>query len=108
MDIDQLLNKKCVPCETGEGKLEIEKVKEYLKAIPDWLLIGDTIVKEFKFKDFVRAMKFVNSVADLAEAEGHHPDIAVSWNKVKLTLYTHAASGLTENDFILAVKINAF
>ena len=98
--------KHCVPCETGEGKLDIDKIKEYLKAVPDWLLIGDTIVKEYNFKNFKEALSFINKVGDIAEAEGHHPNIFNSYSKVKLTLMTHAANGLTENDFILAAKIN--
>lgn len=106
--MEDLTKKKCVPCETGEGKLDTAKVKEYLKAVHDWFLIGDTIVREYKFRDFKESMSFVNRVADLAEEEGHHPDIFVSYNKVKLTLMTHAAGGLTENDFILAAKINTF
>ena len=104
--MNDLSKKHCVPCETGEGKLEIDKIKEYLKAVPEWMLIGDTIVREFTFKDFSKALKFINKVGELAEKEGHHPDIYNSWNKVKLTLSTHAANGLTENDFILAAKIN--
>ena len=104
--MNDLSKKHCVPCETGEGKLEIDKIKEYLKAVPEWMLIGDTIQREFSFKDFAKALKFINKVGGLAETEGHHPDIFNSWNKVKLTLSTHAASGLTENDFILAAKIN--
>ncbi|EKD90996.1 MAG: hypothetical protein ACD_30C00052G0014 [uncultured bacterium] len=106
--MEDLTKKKCVPCDTGEGKLEQNKVKEYLKAVHEWFLIGDTIVREYKFKDFKEAMSFINRVADLAEEEGHHPDIFVSYNKVKLTLMTHAAGGLTENDFIMAAKINNF
>ncbi len=99
--------KKCIPCETGEGKLTIEKIKEYMIVVPDWLLSGESIIKEFTFKDFIAAMKFVNKVASLAEDEGHHPDFFISWNKVKLTLTTHAAKGLTENDFIMAAKIGS-
>ena len=64
------------------------------------------IGREFEFKDFKEAMTFVNNVADLAETEGHHPDITIHWNKVKLDLWTHSVDGLTENDFIVASKIN--
>ena len=64
------------------------------------------IGREFEFKDFKEAMIFVNNVADLAETEGHHPDITIHWNKVKLDLWTHSVDGLTENDFIVASKIN--
>lgn len=101
-----LASKKCIPCETGEGALPIEKIKEYLKVVPDWLLVSDTIKKEFKFKNFKEAIEFVNKVANIAENEGHHPDIYIFYNKVNISLTTHAAKGLTENDFILAAKIN--
>ena len=105
--MDDLTKKKCIPCETGEGKLEQSQVMEYLKAVHGWFLIGDTIVREYKFKDFKEAMAFINKAADLAEKEGHHPDIYVSYNKVKITLTTHSAGGLTENDFILAAKMHS-
>lgn len=73
-----------------------------------WMLAEDTksISREFEFKDFKEAMAFINKVADLAESEGHHPDIHCWWNKVKLELSTHAVGGLSNNDFILASKIN--
>jgi 4a-hydroxytetrahydrobiopterin dehydratase len=98
--------KKCIPCETGEGKLPIEKIKEFMPAVEDWLLAGDNLVKEFKFNNFKESIKFINQVADLAESEGHHPDIFCFYDKVRLQLTTHAAHGLTENDFILAAKVN--
>jgi len=103
-----LLAKKCVPCEGGTAPLSAEAAKKLLAEVSGWVLLGDAIGKEFEFKDFKEAMGFVNKVADIAEAEGHHPDIAVrSYNKVRLELSTHAIGGLSENDFILAAKINA-
>lgn len=105
--MNDLIKKHCVPCESGEGKLEINKIKEYLPLVHDWMLIGDTIKRDFKFKDFKEAINFTNKVAEIAEEEGHHPDIYIFYNKVSLSLSTHAAKGLTENDFILAAKINA-
>ena len=83
-------------------------VKHLHKEVPDWVVAPDnkSISKRFSFIDFKRAMAFVNEVADLAEFEGHHPDIDIRWNKVLLTLSTHAIKGLSENDFILASKIN--
>ena len=79
-----------------------------LAAVPLWSLQeGDArLVRRFEFKDFVQAMEFVNRVAGIAEAEGHHPDIAIHWNKVDLVLWTHAIGGLHENDFIVAAKID--
>lgn len=101
-----LTTKHCIPCENGEGKLNINQIKEYLPLVESWFLVGDTIKRDFKFKNFKEAMDFVNKVAGIAEEEGHHPDIYIFYNKVNLTLYTHAVKGLSENDFILAAKIN--
>lgn len=104
-----LLNKKCVPCEGGIVPLDKSGVDKYINEIDnDWNVLEDNkkIKKDFKFKDFVEAMKFVNQVADLAEEEGHHPDIFISYNKVEICLWTHAIGGLHENDFILAAKID--
>ncbi len=104
MDLTQ---KHCVPCEGGMPPLEPDRVPNYLKYAPGWISPdGKKITKEFEFKDFKAAMAFVNNVAGLAEAEGHHPDIYIFYNKVRLELSTHAIGGLSENDFILAAKIN--
>lgn len=105
-----LLSKKCVPCEGGMPPLEKEKIDELRKEIPQWILSDDDkkISRNFTFKNFKEAMAFVNKVADRAESEGHHPDILIySWNKVKIELWTHAIGGLSENDFIMAAKIDA-
>jgi 4a-hydroxytetrahydrobiopterin dehydratase len=73
----------------------------------DWKVVeGNHLERTFRFSDFLSALQFVNEVGDLAEREGHHPDIFLSWGKVKITLYTHAIGGLSENDFILAAKID--
>jgi len=104
-----LANAKCVPCEgTGEKALSPEEVDRLLPDVPTWKLAKDrrSIARTFKFDDFVAAMKFVNRVADLAEAEGHHPDFHVHWNKVELVLWTHALGGLHRNDFVVAAKID--
>lgn len=84
----------------------MEDIKEFLPQVKSWLLIGDEIKKEYKFKNFKDSMEFINKVAEIAENEDHHPDIFISYNKVLLTLTTHIAKGLTKNDFILAAKIN--
>lgn len=102
-----LLQKKCHACEAGVKPFNEEQAKNYLADFENWLLIdGVKIKKEFKFKDFKSAVKFVNKIADIAESEGHHPAIFISYNKVKITLSTHAIKGLSENDFILAAKID--
>ena len=82
-----------------------KEAQDMLKKVKGWELNENEIRKAYKFKDFSESMKFVNMVANVAEEEGHHPDILISWNKVTLTLTTHAISGLSENDFILAAKI---
>lgn len=86
-----------------------DKAQLYLDQVPNWQLVGDKIMKikrEFRFRNFKESMTFVNRVAILAEEEGHHPDIYIFYNKVRLELFTHAAGGLSENDFIMAAKIN--
>lgn len=102
-----LADKKCVPCEGGTQPLGRKEAGQLLGQVgKKWSLLDGRIRAGFKFADFKEAMSFVNRVADLAEGEGHHPDIEIRYNNVKLVLWTHAAGGLTENDFILAAKIN--
>lgn len=104
----RLTEKTCVPCEGGVPPLTVEQTKPYLAEVSGWTVVenGKKIQRELRFKDFLEAMAFVNRVAELAEAEGHHPDIAISYAEVTLRLWTHVAGGLTENDFILAAKID--
>ena len=104
-----LLEQKCVPCEGGVDpmtKMEAEAMINF--HVKDWMLAEDakSISKNFKFKDFKEALAFVNKVGDIAESEGHHPDIELGWGKVNITLSTHAIEGLSQNDFIVAAKIN--
>ncbi len=103
-----LIKKKCIPCEDKSIKSFTKKeALVYMKQVPKWELIkGKQISRTWLFKDFIQALKFVNSVGKLAEKEGHHPDILISYNKVVLDLWTHSIGGLSENDFILAAKIN--
>ena len=103
-----LTKKKCVPCEGGFPPLPEEKVKELMKEVPQWQREDKGIARVFKFKDFRQAQNFLNKVADLAESEGHHPDIHLTgYRKLRIDLSTHKIGGLSENDFILAAKINA-
>jgi 4a-hydroxytetrahydrobiopterin dehydratase len=88
------------------AKLDSSEVNNQLKTLTGWQLQGEEIVSLFTFKDFVEAMKFVNKVANAAEAAGHHPDIHITWNKVRLNLTTHDAGGLTQKDFDLAKQID--
>lgn len=86
-----------------------EDARKALADVPGWELYGSSIRRQWMFKDFKQAIAFINAVANLAEVEGHHPDIHLTgWNKVELVLSTHAISGLSENDFIVATKINNF
>ena len=109
-DRKQLAALKCVPCRGGVPPLADTRIKEMITAVPGWTRINDggidKIQKEFKFKDFKAAMSFVNKVAEIAEEQWHHPNIMIDWNKVTLTLWTHAIKGLFDNDFILAAKID--
>jgi 4a-hydroxytetrahydrobiopterin dehydratase len=101
-----LRNKRCVPCEGGTPPLPPAEARSLLQQVSGWEIRENRIEKTFKFANFVSAMSFLNSVAELAETEGHHPDFCVHYNRVEMALWTHAAGGLTENDFILAAKID--
>lgn len=108
--MEKLKNKKCEPCEGGVEPLKREEFSVYLDQVSNWSFIDDDskMEREIEFKDFISAVSFINKVADVAEEEGHHPNIYLhSWNKVKLTLYTHAIGGLSINDFVCAVKFDA-
>ena len=109
-----LTHKHCVPCEGGMPPLTPDEEDSLFKEVPSWILLrdaGQTMIhklrKQFKFKTFKQAIAFVNKVAEIAEEEQHHPDISIFYNKVQIDLYTHAVGGLSENDFILAAKIDA-
>jgi 4a-hydroxytetrahydrobiopterin dehydratase len=106
-----LSEKHCVPCEGGTPPLDDGAVTKLLGQVRGWERRdesnGARITKRYKFRDFVAAMAFIDKMAVLAEAEGHHPDFCVHYNQVDATLWTHAVGGLSENDFILASKIDA-
>jgi len=101
-----LTRKKCVPCEGGVPRVEGAALDVLLGSVTGWQLAGDRIRKHLRFADFRAAMAFVSAMADLAESEGHHPDFSVHYSTVDVEIWTHAAGGLTENDFILAAKID--
>ena len=106
--MSELANKKCVPCEGGTLPVSEKYAREHLKKVGGpWELAGGQIMAVYTFKDFSESMSFVNKVAHIAEEQGHHPDISISYNHVELLLTTHAIGGLSENDFIVAAKINA-
>jgi 4a-hydroxytetrahydrobiopterin dehydratase len=103
-------NKKCIPCEEGTKPLAPEEYEAYLhEELAGWSIADEKFLeKEYKFEDFKAALAFINKVGALSEQEGHHPDILLhGWNHVRLILSTHAIGGLSENDFILASKVDS-
>jgi len=101
-----LSKKKCAPCEGGVRPFTEKEARLYLKDIEGWKIQGRKLVKRLVFKDFTPLMKFLNKLAKLAEKEGHHPDFCAHYNKLDIEIWTHAIGGLSENDFILAAKID--
>ncbi len=110
MESKYLLSKKCVPCEGGELPLKSEEIDKLLPMVPDWTVRTvdghPSLTRTFMFKDFAGSIDFVNRVKTVAEGEGHHPDLHVHWNAVRVENWTHATGGLHLNDFILAAKID--
>jgi 4a-hydroxytetrahydrobiopterin dehydratase len=103
-----LSTKKCVPCEGGIPALNEEEIKQYKKQISDtWVVVeNNKLTKEFFFVSYRHTIDFVNKVASIAEAEGHHPVLHIYFGRAVVELWTHSISGLSENDFILAAKID--
>jgi 4a-hydroxytetrahydrobiopterin dehydratase len=110
MTTDELVRKHCAPCEGGVPKLTPEQLRDRLiNAVPEWRLSEDEkkIEREWRVKDFATGLDFFQRIGALAEAEGHHPDLHLTeYRKVLIQIWTHAVGGLTENDFILAAKID--
>ncbi|XP_042057854.1 pterin-4-alpha-carbinolamine dehydratase 2, mitochondrial-like isoform X1 [Salvia splendens] len=110
--MDDLASKKCVPCSSKDLRPMTEETANILiKRVPGWNLVKENdswkLHQSWKVKTFAKGMEFLRLVADVAEGEGHHPDLhLVGWNNIKIDIWTHAVGGLTENDFILAAKIN--
>lgn len=102
-----LTQKNCIPCNGGTPQLTAAQREESLKEISGWNVEDEKkLVKTFSFDDFNGAMKLANKCWEVAESEGHHPDLFVAWGKLKVEIWTHAVGGLTESDFILAAKID--
>jgi len=109
--MSELLKKKCVPCEGGVTAFDLSEIHKYQKKVDDWDIVQDEkkvyfLEKKFTFKNFLESQDFVNRVGKISEEEGHHPDISFGWGYAKVTITTHAIEGLSENDFILAAKID--
>ncbi len=105
--MSELARKECVPCQGGTPPLAGEPLAELRNQLGgNWNVIEEHhLEKEFKFKNFRDALNFTNKVGEIAEEQGHHPDIYLAWGKVRVTIWTHKVEGLTESDFILAAKI---
>ena len=109
--MDNLLDKKCVPCEGGLTPFDISENNKYKKKIDGWNVVKNEkniyfLEKKFIFKNFINSQSFINEVGKISEDEGHHPDITFGWGYAKIIITTHAIEGLSENDFILAAKID--
>ena len=101
-----LADKTCVPCRGGTPALKGSALSDFRQQVPEWQVVDEHhLIRAYKFPDFRSALAFVNKVGELAEQQGHHPDILLAWGKVEITIWTHAVNGLTESDFILAAKI---
>lgn len=105
---DSLFEGHCEPCESGKGKLEKSRIEEGVEALDGWELVreGDAIARKFSFDNFYKTMGFVNAVAWIANTEDHHPDLEVGYGSCRVVFTTHAADGLTKNDFICAGRVN--
>ena len=102
-----LAQQKCVPCEGGTPPLTAAEVEPFLAQVEGWEVVdGKKLARGFRFKNFVEAVDFVNAITPVAEAEGHHPDLTVGWGRVGVELTTHAIGGLSQNDFIMAAKVD--
>jgi 4a-hydroxytetrahydrobiopterin dehydratase len=105
--MSELAAKTCVPCRGGVPPLEGEELSRLQKQVEGWDVVkGHHLHKAYTFPDFKNALAFVNRVGEVAEEQGHHPDIYLTWGKVEITIWTHKIDGLTESDFILAAKLD--
>ena len=103
-----LASRQCVPCRGGVPPLQQDEIEGFLRQLEGWTAVDQHhLKKNYRFKDFREAQQFVNKVGDLAEEQGHHPDICFGWGSAEIRIWTHKIDGLTESDFILAAKIDA-
>ena len=105
--MNELAAKQCVPCRGGVPPLTMDEITPLLNQLSGWEVVETHhLLKNYEFPDFVSALAFVNRLGEVAEREGHHPDIHLTWGKVGVQIYTHKIDGLTESDFVLAAKID--
>ena len=103
----ELAERQCVPCRGGVPPLKGDEITKLSGQLTGWEVVKEHhLRREYKFKDFREALLFVNRVGELAEAQGHHPDICFAWGKAEVMIWTHKIDGLTESDFVLAAKID--
>jgi 4a-hydroxytetrahydrobiopterin dehydratase len=105
--MSDLASKTCVPCKGGVEPFGPGAIAALLPQVPGWKVIDNHhLIRTYTFPDFQKALDFVNRVGAVAEEQGHHPDILLSWGKAEITLWTHKINGLSESDFIMAAKID--
>ena len=109
--MSELIDKKCEPCEGGVLPLDLSEIHKFQKKVDGWDVKSNEkkiyfLEKNFKFKNFLESQNFINKVSEISENENHHPDISFGWGYAKIIIMTHAVEGLSENDFILAAKID--
>ena len=109
--MNNLLNKKCIPCERGVLPFNLSEIHKYQKKVDGWNVKKNKkkiyfLEKQFIFKNFIDSQDFINKVSEISENENHHPDISFGWGYAKISITTHAIEGLSKNDFILAAKID--
>jgi len=105
--MSELAERQCVPCRGGMPPMKGDEITEMSSQLPDWQVVNEHhLQRNYRFKDFRESLDFVNRVGELAEEQGHHPDICFGWGKADITIWTHKIDGLTESDFVLAAKID--
>jgi 4a-hydroxytetrahydrobiopterin dehydratase len=105
--MSDLADKTCVPCRGDVPPLRGKELEELERQLPDWEVVeGHHLRREFRFRNFREALDFVNRVGELAEEQGHHPDVEFGWGRAAITIFTHKIDGLTESDFVLAAKVD--
>ena len=103
----ELADKKCVPCKGGTPPLKGEELDELRRQVPEWEVVEEHhLRRRFRFKNFRESLRFVNEVGELAEEQGHHPEVGFGWGYAEITVWTHKIDGLTESDFIFAAKVD--
>ena len=105
--MSELADRECVPCRGGVPPMRAEEIQKLLGQLAEWEAVGEHhLRKQYKFSNFRESLAFVNRVGELAESQGHHPDICFGWGQAEITIWTHKIDGLTESDFVLAAKID--